>query len=289
MSTGGNSEVAQAQVEPQMPVRPPAEAAPPPDLLPRIDDSPELHVVVHDSSRFEWQVILPLPSHGTAPYEVETEFEIPSNAVSARSPWDPLYTFTRLDADIAPVRSDGSLSAIRQKALVLARMLDRARKGFARHCHETIAHTSCEESHDSHSYLMTWLEAALRDETVCTFMPRPSFMAGPRHVLNGGIIATVIDCHCICTAVAALYKSEGRPIGSDPVVWCVTGSLQIDYLRPTPIAAPVLLRARVESMEGKRTTVACSLFSDGIERARGRAVAVKVPPSWRSPPPSTHS
>src|SRR5215471_20575260 len=54
------------------------------------------------------------------------------------------------------------------------------------------------------------------DETVCTFMPRPSFMAGPRHVLNGGIIATVIDCHCICTAVAAVYKSEGRPIGSDP-------------------------------------------------------------------------
>jgi len=127
------------------------------------------------------------------------------------------------------------------------------------------------------------------DETVCTFMPRPSYMAGPRHVLNGGIIATVIDCHCICTAVAAVYKSEGRPIGSDPVVWCVTGSLQIDYLRPTPIAAPVLLRARVESMEGKRTTVTCTLFSDGIVRARGRAVAVEVPSSWRSPPPPTHS
>ena len=127
------------------------------------------------------------------------------------------------------------------------------------------------------------------DETVCTFLPRPSFMAGPRHLLNGGIIATVIDCHCICTAVAAVYKSEGRPMGSDPVVWCVTGSLQIDYLRPTPIAAPVLLRAHVESIEGKRTTVTCTLSSDGLERARGRAVAVKVLPSWRSSPPPTHS
>jgi len=121
------------------------------------------------------------------------------------------------------------------------------------------------------------------DETVCTFQPRPSFMAGPRHVLNGGIIATLIDCHCVCTAVSAVYRSEGRPMGSDPLVWCVTGSMQIDYLRPTPIAAPVVLRARVESSDGKRTTVVCAVYSGETERARGRVVAVRVPLSWRSP------
>ena len=119
------------------------------------------------------------------------------------------------------------------------------------------------------------------DEAVCIYQPRPAFMAGPRHVLNGGVIATLIDCHSACTAIAALYKAEGRPIGSDPIIWCVTASMQVDYLRPTPIAAPVTLRARVESTEGKRTTVACSLSSGGIETARGRVVAVRVPPSWR--------
>ena len=119
------------------------------------------------------------------------------------------------------------------------------------------------------------------DEAVCIYQPRPAFMAGPRHVLNGGVIATLIDCHSACTAIAALYKAEGRPIGSDPIIWCVTASMQVDYLRPTPIAAPVTLRARVESTEGKRTTVACSLSSEGIETARGRVVAVRVPPSWR--------
>jgi len=121
------------------------------------------------------------------------------------------------------------------------------------------------------------------DETVCTFEPKPAFMAGPRHVLNGGIIATLIDCHSVCTAVAAVYKSEGRALGSDPLVWCVTGSMHIDYLRPTPIAAPVVLRARVGSMEGKRTTIECTVYSGDTERARGRVVAVRVPPSWRSP------
>jgi len=125
------------------------------------------------------------------------------------------------------------------------------------------------------------------EETVCTFEPRPAFMAGPRHLLNGGIISTLIDCHCVCTAVASVYRSEGRAIGSEPLVWCVTGSMQIDYLRPTPIAGPVHLRARLESVEGKRSTVTCSLQSGGTERARGRVVAVRVPLSWRSPDPQT--
>ena len=119
------------------------------------------------------------------------------------------------------------------------------------------------------------------DEAVCIYQPRSAFMAGPRHVLNGGVIATLIDCHSICTAIAALYKTEGRPIGSDPIIWCVTASMQIDYLRPTPIAAPVSLRARIEAMEGKRTVVACGLTSGGIETSRGRVVAVRVPLSWR--------
>src|SRR5260370_22086610 len=55
------------------------------------------------------------------------------------------------------------------------------------------------------------------DQALCTYQPRAAFMAGPRHVLNGGIIATLIDCHSICTAIAAIYEAERRPIGSDPL------------------------------------------------------------------------
>lgn len=134
---------------------------PPPDLLPRTDDAPELQVTVHDSSRFEWQVVLPIPASGTVPYNVEAEFEIPSNALSGHSPWDLVQGFTRLDADIASAPSDGSVTALRQKAVSLARMLDRARTGFARHCNETIAQARCAERSDAHDFLMVWLDAAL--------------------------------------------------------------------------------------------------------------------------------
>ena len=41
------------------------------------------------------------------------------------------------------------------------------------------------------------------------------------------------------------------------------------------------LRARVDSTDGKETTVHCSVFSEGKERAKAEVVAVRVPESWR--------
>jgi acyl-coenzyme A thioesterase PaaI-like protein len=105
-------------------------------------------------------------------------------------------------------------------------------------------------------------------------------MAGPTHVLNGGIIATVVDCHCICTAIADAYRAAGREIGTEPLIWCVTASLKIDYLAPAPIAAPVELRARVREAKGRKRVVECVLSSEGRDRARAEVVAVEVPPTW---------
>lgn len=115
----------------------------------------------------------------------------------------------------------------------------------------------------------------------CTFMPRPAHMAGPTHVVNGGILATVIDCHSVCTAIAHAYAAEGRAIGSAPDLWCATGSLNITYLRPTPINQPMLLAAQILADDGKRITVACTVASGGKECARAEAVAVRVPSTWR--------
>ena len=118
------------------------------------------------------------------------------------------------------------------------------------------------------------------EETVCTFVPADHHMAGPTHVLNGGIIATVVDCHCICTAIADAYRAAGRELGSEPLIWCVTASLRVDYLAPTPIAAPVELRARVREVKGRKRVVECVLSSGGRACARAEVVAVEVPPTW---------
>jgi len=121
------------------------------------------------------------------------------------------------------------------------------------------------------------------DEVVCRFQPSPDHMAGPTHLVYGGIIASVIDCHSVCTAIAHAYRAAGRPIGSEPRLWAVTASLQVDYLAPTPIGEPMVLRARVRETRGRKRIVDCSLRSGGKECARARVVAVEVPAAWSDP------
>jgi acyl-coenzyme A thioesterase PaaI-like protein len=120
-------------------------------------------------------------------------------------------------------------------------------------------------------------------ESRCTFHPRPEHAAGPPHVLNGGILATVIDCHGVCTALAAAYATENRPIGSSPLLWYVTGSLHVDYLAPAAIDRPLELIARVAEVKGRKSTVEIEATSDGKAVARGSVVAVRVPTEWLEP------
>lgn len=118
---------------------------------------------------------------------------------------------------------------------------------------------------------------------VARFTPSPAHAAGPRHVLNGGIIGVLLDCHGICTAVADAYRREGRAVGSEPELWYATSALQIEFLRPTPIDALVELEGRVVAVDGRSTTVECALSAAGKPRARATVGAVRVPDSWRTP------
>lgn len=120
------------------------------------------------------------------------------------------------------------------------------------------------------------------EETVCRFQPSPDHMAGPTHVVNGGIIAAVIDCHTVCTAIADAYRVAGLPLGAGPERWCVTASLKIDYLAPTPIEGPMELRARVREVKGRKRIVDCTVQAGGRTCARAEVIAVEVPPAWRN-------
>ena len=115
------------------------------------------------------------------------------------------------------------------------------------------------------------------EKSVCTWVPSPQHMAGPTNILNGGIIGTIIDCHSVCTAIAAAYREEGRGLDTEPFIWYVTASLKIDYHKPVHIDKPVELRARISKIEGRKTLVGCSLLSNQIKCAEGEVLAIRVP------------
>jgi acyl-coenzyme A thioesterase PaaI-like protein len=114
------------------------------------------------------------------------------------------------------------------------------------------------------------------EETVAVFQPRPFHIAIPGYVY-GGLIASLIDCHGTGTAAAAAYRAAGRAMDTDPPFRFVTASLQVDYLRPTPLGEPLEVRGRVEEVKGRKVIIRATVAAQGEICARGRVVAVQMP------------
>ena len=72
------------------------------------------------------------------------------------------------------------------------------------------------------------------------FTPEAYHVSLPGFVY-GGLLASLIDCHGTGTATLAAYRAEQRPLGSLPQPRFVTGSLHVDYLRPTPLTTLTLI------------------------------------------------
>jgi len=114
------------------------------------------------------------------------------------------------------------------------------------------------------------------DEAVCTYMPKQFHLAVPGFVY-GGLIASLIDCHCTGTASAAAYRAANRPIGTDPPLRFVTASIHLDYIRPTPIGVLLEVRARAKEVKGRKVVMLATLSARGEVCARGEVVAVQMP------------
>ena len=119
------------------------------------------------------------------------------------------------------------------------------------------------------------------DECVCRYTPRPEQCAGPLQYVYGGLIASLIDCHSINTALSNYYRLEGRAVGSTPEIWCVTGKLTVNYLAPTPIDADIEVRAKIEAVSERKTRVTTRVYSGDMQTAEGEVIAVRVAQSWR--------
>ena len=114
------------------------------------------------------------------------------------------------------------------------------------------------------------------EETVAHFTPEPYHIAIPGYVY-GGLLASLIDCHGTGTAAAAMYRAEGRSMDSEPGFRFVTGSLHVDYLKPTPLGISLEIRGRVKEIRGRRVVVEEWIVANGEITVRGEVLAVQMP------------
>lgn len=110
------------------------------------------------------------------------------------------------------------------------------------------------------------------NEVVAEFIPEPHHEAFPG-VLNGGIIGTLLDCHCNWAAAWHLMNR----LGADTPPCTVTMEYAIKLRRPTPTDQSLQLVARVlESTDDVVTVEGELMAGDKIcDRCEGKFMAVK--------------
>ena len=149
-------------------------------------------------------------------------------------------------------------------------------KSFQDYYPENVSHCYGCGSQNPHGHrIRTFWEG---DETVTRYTPQPWETSVPGFAY-GGLIASLIDCHSTGTAAAAMYRSEGRDMDSLPPFRFVTGSLHVDFLKPTPINAELVIRGRVKEIKGRKVVVETTVIAGDVITARGELVAIQMPDS----------
>ncbi len=110
------------------------------------------------------------------------------------------------------------------------------------------------------------------EEVIAVWQPRPEYEAFPG-VLCGGIIGTLLDCHCNWAATWHLMQKTGV----DKPPCSVTADYTIKMARPAPTDQPIKLIARVVESTETRAVVEGELIAHDkvCATCRGTFVAVK--------------
>jgi acyl-CoA thioesterase FadM len=87
----------------------------------------------------------------------------------------------------------------------------------------------------------------------------------------------------MATAAIAAIKRAGRRVGDGPAPRFVTGALNVQYLKPTPIGVELEVRGRVKEMSERKCIVEATLSANGVVTARGDVVAVRMPDTMVKP------
>ncbi len=114
------------------------------------------------------------------------------------------------------------------------------------------------------------------DEGLCRFIPGDHQSGGFPGNVYGGLIASLIDCHCAGTAAAAKHKHDGFELGENPFPRFVTASLKVDYLKPTPSGTELEVRAKVLEIKNRKVVLSATVTASGVITAKGEAVMVQL-------------
>ncbi len=120
------------------------------------------------------------------------------------------------------------------------------------------------------------------EKTETVYQPKKEHTAIPGFVY-GGLIASLVDCHGTGSAALALHRKNGFEPGSgEPAPRFVTGSLHVDFLKPTPQNVELKAIGKVEEIHPKKWKITVEVFAGDTHCANGEVVAVVMPKTFKA-------
>ena len=134
----------------------------------------------------------------------------------------------------------------------------------------------CGRLNDEGNHLKTFLDGEL---TVSKFIPKEYHIAVEGFVY-GGLLASLIDCHG--TGSAAIFYAKENKIelkeGNSPRF--VTGNLNVDYLKPTPLGKELVIIGELIVMGKRKVKTKIQVLVDGIVTVKGEVTAILLPENF---------
>ncbi len=128
---------------------------------------------------------------------------------------------------------------------------------------------------DGHHLKSFW--GGAKTQTQATITPSSVYTGGVPDHLYGGLIASLLDCHGTASAAAFVSDSLGLSFdGTQHLKRCVTGSLNINFLKPTPVNTELSVQGTLVSIQGRKVTVALSLYAGSTLCASAEMLAIQL-------------
>lgn len=142
---------------------------------------------------------------------------------------------------------------------------------------EDFAHCyGCGRLNEHGYHLKTYLE---NDYTISKFTPKDYHIAIEGFVY-GGLLASLIDCHG--TGSAAIFYAKANKIeikeGNSPRF--VTGTLNVKYLKPTPLGKELTLKGELIVETKNKVQTKISVIVDGVVTVVGEVTAILLPDNF---------
>src|SRR5262245_40978140 len=112
--------------------------------------------------------------------------------------------------------------------------------------------------------------------TVAEFTPRPEHDNGFGFV-NGGIIATVLDCHGAAVVMGEADQRDWRASPGAPLPF-ITAGFEVRFLRPTPLGPTLRLIASPVTIDENEIVVKSDLEHENKARASMTATWLRFRP-----------